>query len=75
MPLTADEAEDCAVAIVDDNTLSTSGKLAAALDRAGLWSVLARARKGRSAEQLRIVVKPELAGFAIASPAVTDPAL
>jgi uncharacterized protein (DUF362 family) len=75
LPLTADEAEDCAVAIVDDNTLSTSGKLAAALDRAGLWSVLARARKGRSAEQLRIVVKPELAGFAIASPAVTDPAL
>ena len=73
--MTADEAEDCAVAIVDDNTLSTFGKLAAALDRAGLWSVLARARKGRSAEQLHIVVKPELAGFAVASPAVTDPAL
>jgi uncharacterized protein (DUF362 family) len=75
LPLTADEAEDCAVAIVDDNTLSTFGKLAAALDRAGLWSVLARARKGRPAPQLRIVIKPELAGFTIASPAVTDPAL
>jgi uncharacterized protein (DUF362 family) len=75
LPLTADEADDCAVAIVDDNTLSTFGKLAAALDRAGLWSVLARAQKGRPAEQLRIAIKPELAGFAIASPTVTDPAL
>jgi uncharacterized protein (DUF362 family) len=75
LPLTANEAEDCAVAIVDDHALSTFGKLAAALDRAGLWSVLARAQKGRSAEQLSIVIKPELAGFAIDSPAVTDPAL
>jgi uncharacterized protein (DUF362 family) len=75
LPLTADEAEDCAVAIVDDSTLSSFHKLAAALDHAGLWSVLERARKGRPTEQLRIVIKPELDGFALASPAVTDPAL
>ncbi len=75
LPRTASEAEVCAVAIVDDAALSTSNKVAAALDQAGLWAVLRRAQQGRPAEQIRIVIKPELAGFAIGSPTVTDPGL
>jgi uncharacterized protein (DUF362 family) len=69
------EAEACAVAIVDDSGLSATGKLAAALDRAGLWAALRRVRAGRPSDRIRIVIKPELAGFAVGSPTVTDPAL
>jgi uncharacterized protein (DUF362 family) len=69
------EADVCAVAIVDDSGLSATAKLAAALDRAGLWTILRRSVAGRSPDQLRIVVKPEFAGFAVGSPTVTEPAL
>ena len=69
------ETEACAVAIVDDSSLSATGKLAAALDRADLWNVLRRTQAGRSPDQIRIVIKPEFAGFAVGSPTVTDPAL
>ena len=69
------EPEACAVAIVDDSGLSAAGKLAAALDRAGLWATLRQAQGARTPDQLRIVIKPELSGFAVGSPAVTDPAL
>ena len=69
------EAEACAVAIVDDSALSATDKLAAVLDRADFWAVLRRAQTGRSPDQVRIVVKPELAGFAVGSPTVTDPRL
>ena len=69
------EPEACAVAIVDDSGLSATGKLAAALDRAGLWTMLRQAQAGRAPDQVRVVVKPELSGFALGSPAVTDPAL
>ena len=67
--------EACAVAIVDDSSLSATGKLAAALDRADLWNVLRRNQAGRSPDQISIVIKPEFAGFAVGSPTVTDPAL
>ncbi len=69
------ETEACAVAIVDDSSLSATGKLAAALDRADLWKALLRAQTDRPPDQLRIVIKPEFAGFAVDSPTVTDPAL
>ena len=69
------ETEACAVAIVDDSSLSATGKLAAALERADLWNTLRRAQAGRSPDQIRIVIKPEFAGFAVGSPTVTDPAL
>jgi uncharacterized protein (DUF362 family) len=67
--------EACAVAIVDDSSLSATGKLAAALDRADFWSVLRLNQAGRSPDQISIVIKPEFAGFAVGSPTVTDPAL
>ena len=67
--------EACAVAIVDDSSLSATGKLAAALDRADLWNVLRRIQAGRPPDQVSIVIKPEFAGFAVGSPTVTDPAL
>jgi uncharacterized protein (DUF362 family) len=73
--LTGGEANIPAVAIVEDAALPASGKLAAALDRAGLWTVLRRAVAGRRPHALRIVIKPEIAGFAAGSPAATDPAL
>ena len=69
------EPEACAVAIVDDSGLSPAGKLAAALDRAGLWATLRHAQGARAPDQVRVVIKPELSGFAVGSPAVTDPAL
>jgi uncharacterized protein (DUF362 family) len=68
-------AEACAVAIVDDSSLSATGKLAAAIDSAGLWTMLQRSQAGRSPEQVSILIKPELAGFAVGTPTVTDPAL
>ncbi|HEY2616074.1 MAG TPA: DUF362 domain-containing protein, partial [Acetobacteraceae bacterium] len=68
-------AEACAVAIVDDSSLSATGKLAAAIDGAGLWSMLQRSQAGRPPNEVSIVIKPELAGFAVDSPTVTDPAL
>lgn len=42
-------------------------RLAAALDRAGFWDIVIG--------NPRIVIKPELAGFAVGSPTATDPAL
>jgi hypothetical protein len=69
------ETEACAVAIVDDSSLSAMGKLAAGLQRADLWSVLRRTQSGRSPDQIHIVIKPEFAGFALGSPTVTDPVL
>jgi uncharacterized protein (DUF362 family) len=63
------------VAIVDDSTLTAAEKLSAALDGVEFWDALARARAGRPADELRIVIKPELAGFAAGSPSVTDPVL
>jgi uncharacterized protein (DUF362 family) len=68
-------AEACAVAIVDDSSLSATGKLAAAIDGAGLWTMLQGTRAGRSQDQVSIVIKPELAGFALGSPTVTEPTL
>jgi uncharacterized protein (DUF362 family) len=73
--LTGGEADIPAVAIVEDAALPASGKLAAALDRAGLWRVLRRAVGNRPPDALRILIKPEMAGFAAGSPAATDPAL
>ena len=58
------------VAIVDDSAMSPSEKLAAALERAGFWEVLAGSRG-----DARIVIKPDMAGFTANSPCVTDPAL
>jgi uncharacterized protein (DUF362 family) len=46
-----------------------------ALDGAGLWETLAHAKHGREPAQLRVVIKPELAGFTVASPSITDPEL
>jgi uncharacterized protein (DUF362 family) len=74
-PLSASRTEIPRVAIVDDNELASSGKLAAALDRAGFWEILARAKADRASSSLSIVIKPELAGFIVASPSITDPAL
>jgi uncharacterized protein (DUF362 family) len=58
------------VAIVDDSAMSPSEKLAAALERAGFWEVMAASRR-----DARIVIKPDMAGFTANSPCVTDPAL
>src|SRR5271166_3627372 len=69
------EAEACTVAIVDDSNLSATDKLAAAIDSAALWTILRQQQAGRSPDQVSIVIKPELAGFAIGSPTVTEPAL
>ena len=44
------------------------GRLAAALERAGFWELLGNT-------DARIVIAPELAGFAAGSPTATDPAL
>jgi hypothetical protein len=51
--------EACAVAIVDDSSLSATGKLAAALDRADLWNVLRRNQAGRSPDRIQHRHKPE----------------
>jgi len=69
------EADACAVAIVDDDGLSAADKLAAALDRAGLWTLLRRRRGRRPPGTVGIAIKPELAGFSAGSPTATDPAL
>ena len=58
------------VAIVDDSAMSPSEKLAAALERAGFWEIMAASRG-----DARIVIKPDMAGFTTNSPCVTDPAL
>jgi uncharacterized protein (DUF362 family) len=58
-----------AVAVVDDPGLSAGEKLAVALERAGFWESLPQTTDAR------IVIKPELAGFACGSPTATDPAL
>ncbi|MEJ0015126.1 MAG: DUF362 domain-containing protein [Acetobacteraceae bacterium] len=60
---------------MDDDGVPPAGRLAAALQRAGFWPLLERLRHGRSRHRLRIVIKPELGGFAAGSPAITDPAL
>ena len=73
--LTDSEYETPVVAIVDDSALSATNKLAAAIDRAELWIGLRRRLKERKAADLRIVIKPELAGFAAGSPTATDPRL
>ena len=69
------DAEACGVAIVDDSSLSATAKLATAIDSAGLWTTLGRSQAGRSPDQVRIVIKPEMAGFAVGSPTATEPAL
>jgi uncharacterized protein (DUF362 family) len=69
------DAEACAVAIVDDSSLSATAKLAAAIDSAGLWTTLRRIQGGRPPDQVRIVIKPEMAGFAVGSPAAAEPTL
>ena len=43
------------VAIVDDSAMSPSEKLAAALERAGFWEVMAASRG-----DARIVIKPDM---------------
>ena len=58
------------VAVVDDSAMSPSEKLAAALERAGFWEVMAA-----SPGDAQIVIKPDMAGFTTNSPCVTDPAL
>jgi uncharacterized protein (DUF362 family) len=73
--LSGGETEIPAVAVVDDSSLSVTDRLAAALDAAGLWTALRRARRDREAADLRIVIKPELRGFAAGSPTATDPRL
>src|SRR5215472_12326006 len=69
------EADARAVAIVDDDGLSAAGKLAAALDRAGLWTLLRRKRSLHGRRELDIVIRPELSAFSAGSPTATDPAL
>ncbi len=66
--------QEIAVAIVDDTDLSATDKLAASLDRAGFWTVVGNAAAERGAAACRVVIKPELSGYAIGSPTVTDPA-
>lgn len=58
-------------AIVDDGALSPAQKLKASLDRAGFWGVAQLC----GTDQPRIVIKPELAGFRLGSPSITDPVL
>lgn len=50
-------------------------RLAAALDRGGFWDILERSLGDRPAGALRVVIKPELAGYTAASPLTTDPSL
>src|SRR5262249_36393524 len=63
------------VAIVDDADLTPLEKLAAALDRADFWATLHLIAGERGPECCVVVIKPELAGFPVGSPSVTDPTL
>jgi hypothetical protein len=62
-------------AIVADASMSANARLAAALDRAGFWDILQDVLCERPPDQLRILIKPEFAGFVMGSPTITDPAL
>lgn len=61
-------ASDARVAIVDDSELPPTGKLAAAVERAGFWELL-------TDRDACIAIHPELSGFAANTPSVTDPML
>src|SRR5437879_258774 len=63
--------------IVDDTDPATTGLLATTLARAGFWDELARVScaLGIGAGEVQIVIKPELGGFALDSPAATSPRL
>jgi uncharacterized protein (DUF362 family) len=63
------------LAIIDDAQLARTDRLAEALDRAGFWEILAHPLRDRPPNALRLVIKPELAGYTVASPLVTDPSL
>ena len=69
------EPKIAAVAIVDDSSLSATEKLAAALDRAELWTIVNRFMADRELADFRLVIKPELAGYSAGSPTATDPRL
>jgi uncharacterized protein (DUF362 family) len=55
--------------------LTRDARLSAALNRAGFWEILEQSLQDRRADTVRIVIKPELAGFTAASPLATDPSL
>src|SRR5262249_11110983 len=67
--------ESAKIAIVDDAALTPAEQLAAALERGGLWTILARRVHGRAPDALRVLIKPELAGYTEASPLATEPGL
>lgn len=72
------QASDATAAyIADAENADGYGFLAGVLRRAGLRNQLRQAakREGVAAKDLRILIKPELGGFAAGSPAATDPAL
>lgn len=64
-------------ALVDEPGLAPTARLERALERVGLAERLARAAEQAGAEvgDLRVVVLPELAGFAVDAPTYTDPVL
>ncbi len=55
--------------------LTHTGRLAAALDRAGFWDILNASLQGPPARPPRLLIKSELAGFTAGSPLATDPSL
>jgi uncharacterized protein (DUF362 family) len=63
------------LAIVDDVQLARTDRIVEALDGAGFWETLARSLRDRPPNALRLVIKPELAGYTAASPLATDPSL
>ena len=63
------------LAIIDDVQLARTDRLAEALDHAGFWEILAQSLRDRPPSALRLVIKPELAGYTAASPLATDPLL
>jgi uncharacterized protein (DUF362 family) len=63
------------LAIIDDVQLAQTDRLAKALDGAGFWEILARSLRNRTADALRLVIKPELTGYGASSPLATDPSL
>jgi uncharacterized protein (DUF362 family) len=73
----APDSDDTVAYVADAEDAGDEGFLAAALRRAGWWDQLrdAAAREGVAPAALRIVIKPELGGFAPGSPAATDPSL
>jgi uncharacterized protein (DUF362 family) len=76
-PVTVPSVDGAANVVIADGSGDAAAMLSQALTDAGLWADLARAAAaaGTAPADLRILVKPELGGFAAGPSTATDPAL